>query len=102
MTKTEQKKSSHQVVVFVTQWCPHCQRMRQETWPDNTVIEAIKPYHNNGPAFVDLSTPQNRHLVPEFQIDRYPTIVIMDEERNIKKRGNNMSAEDLVEFLKDF
>lgn len=99
---TKQKKNNYQVVVFVTEWCPHCKNMRDKTWPDESVIEAVKPYHKEQPVFVDLSTPQNRHLVPEFEISAYPTIVIMDEERNITKRGNNMGTKDLVEFLEDF
>tara|TARA_Y100000310_G_scaffold337116_1_gene423336 strand:+ start:2583 stop:2885 length:303 start_codon:yes stop_codon:yes gene_type:complete len=99
---TKQKKNDYQVVVFITEWCPHCQSMRNNTWPDEAVVDAVKPYHGEGPAFIDLSAAQNRHLVQEFQIDRYPTIVIMDEERNIQKRANNMQAEKLVEFLEDF
>ncbi len=62
----------------------------------------MKQYHGGKPAYIVCNKPQNRHLVEEFDIERYPTVVIMDEDHNIKKRANNMSAEDLQEFLEEF
>lgn len=49
-----------------------------------------------------MYNPQNRPLVDEFKIERYPTVVIMDEDHNIKKRANNMGPEEVVEFLDEF
>ena len=43
-----------------------------------------------------------RLLLDEFEIEKYPTVVIMDEEHNIKKRVNNMDAEEVVDFLENF
>lgn len=96
------KKDKHQVVVFTTDWCPHCTHMREHVWTEINVIDAVKSYHNKGPAFVVCNKPQNRHFVTEFDIEKYPTVVIMDEDHNIKKKANNMSPEDLVLFLEDF
>ena len=95
-------KQKHQVVVFMTEWCPHCKTIKQLTWQDDKVISSVKPYHNSKPAYIMCNKPQNRHLVDEFDIERYPTVVIMDEDHNIKKRANNMSPEDLVDFLENF
>ena len=95
-------KNKYQIVVFMTEWCPHCKTMKQFTWKDDRVINSARPYHNSKPAYVICNKPQNRHLVDEFDIERYPTVVIMDEDHNIKKRANNMSPEDLVDFLEDF
>ena len=69
---------NHQVVVFMAEWCPHCASMKKYVWTDD------------------------RHLVEEFGIERYPTVVIMDEDHTIKKRANNMDSAELVEFLEDF
>tara|TARA_R100001163_G_scaffold47834_1_gene35966 strand:- start:2397 stop:2696 length:300 start_codon:yes stop_codon:yes gene_type:complete len=95
------KKSKHQVVVFMTDWCPHCEHMKKHTWADEKVIEAVEPYHKSKPAFVVCNKPQNRKFVTEFDIERYPTVVIMDEDHNVVKKENNMPAEDLVKFLED-
>ena len=96
------KKGKYQVVVFTTDWCPHCTHMREHVWTEGNVIDAVKSYHNKGPAFVVCNKPQNRHFVTEFDIEKYPTVVIMDEDHNIEKKANNMSPEDLVLFLEDF
>ena len=95
-------RKNHQVVVFITEWCPHCKTMKQTSWKDQRVLECMKSYHGKKPAYILCNKPQNRPLVDEFDIERYPTVVIMDENHNIKKRAHNMSADDLLEFLEEF
>ena len=95
------KKDSHQVVVFMTDWCPFCVQMKNHTWKAEPVIEAVKSYHGGKPAFITCNKPQNRYLVQEFDIEKYPMVVIMDKDHNIKKSAHNMSVEDLVEFLEN-
>tara|TARA_R100001244_G_scaffold119775_2_gene89347 strand:- start:53 stop:352 length:300 start_codon:yes stop_codon:yes gene_type:complete len=92
-------KQNLQVVVFMTTWCPHCKIMKEHTWTNDSVKKAIMPYHNSRPAFLLCDKPQNRHLVDEFAIERYPTVVIIDEDHNIRKKANNMSPDELVNFL---
>lgn len=92
-------KQNLQVVVFMTTWCPHCKIMKEHTWTNDSVRKAIMPYHNSKPAFLLCDKPQNRHLVDEFAIERYPTVVIIDEDHNIRKKANNMSPDELVNFL---
>lgn len=93
------KKGKHQVVVFMTDWCPFCVQMKKHTWTADSVLKAVKPYHGGKPAFITCNKPQNRHLVQEFEIEKYPMVVIMDEDHTIKKSANNMDVETLVEFL---
>ena len=95
-------KKNHQIVVFITEWCPHCKNMREYSWTDQNVIKSAAQYHGSKPAYIVCNKPQNRYLVEEFDIERYPTVVIMDENHKIKKRAHNMSAEDLLEFLEQF
>ena len=77
-------KSKYQVVVFMTDWCPHCKTMKDHSWQDQRVRECVKSYHGGKPAYILCNKPQNRPLVDEFDIERYPTVVIMDEDHNIK------------------
>ena len=84
------------------EWCPHCANMKKYVWTDERVRQAVSQFHNSKPACVICSRHQNRHLVDEFEIEKYPTVVIMDEDHNIKKRANNMDAEEVIEFLENF
>ena len=95
-------KEYHHVVVFMAEWCPDCANMKKYVWTDERVRQAVGQFHNSKPAYVICSKPQNRHLVDEFEIERYPTVVIMDENHNIKKRANNMDAEEVIDFLENF
>ena len=95
-------KKDHQIVVFVADWCPHCTHMVDHVWTDTDFKQAVGLYHNSEPAFITCTKPQNRYLVQEFDLDRYPTVVIMDEDRTIRKRANNMGPDELVEFLENF
>ena len=95
-------KENYQVVVFMAEWCPHCANMRKYVWTDDRVRQVMNQFHNSKPAYVMCSKPQNRHLVDEFEIEKYPTVVIMDEDHNNKKRANNMDAEEVVDFLENF
>ena len=92
-------KQNLQVVVFMTTWCPHCKIMKEHTWTNDSVKKAIMPYHKGKPAFLLCDKPQNRYLVDEFAIEKYPTVVIIDEDHNIRKKANNMSPDELVNFL---
>ena len=96
------EKASRQVVVFVTDWCPFCVQMKMHTWTDEKVLEAVKPYHGGKPAFITCNKPQNRYLVEEFGIEKYPMVVIMDEDHEVKKSAHNMDVETLVQFLEEF
>tara|TARA_Y100000004_G_C8936700_1_gene422424 strand:+ start:298 stop:597 length:300 start_codon:yes stop_codon:yes gene_type:complete len=95
-------KSKYQVVVFMAEWCPHCTHMKNNVWTDQKVSESVSKYHGGKPAFIVCSKPQNRHLVDEFNIEKYPTVVIMDENHNVKRQANNMTTDEVVSFLEDF
>ena len=95
-------RKNHQVVVFVTEWCPHCKTMRNTSWKDERVMKSMESYHGKKPAYILCNKAQNRVLVEEFSIERYPTVVIMDEDHIIKKLAHNMTPDDLLEFLEDF
>ena len=94
-------KKNLQVVVFMTTWGPHFKIMKNHTWTNDSVRNAMVPYHNSKPAFILCDKPQNRYLVDEFSIEKYPTVVVMDEDHNILKKANNMSPDELVGFLDD-
>ena len=96
------KKDAFQVVVFVASWCPHCKGMRQEVWTKKSVLEASKNYHGGRAAIIQVDKPGNEYLSEQFELEAFPTVVIMDEHRDIFKRAHNMDAEETISFLEEF
>ena len=94
-------KKNLQVVVFVASWCPHCTGMRKEVWTDERVLDSVKPFFDGIPAIIQVDKPGNEYLSQQFDIESYPTVVIMDESRNIHKRKGNMTVEETIEFLEE-
>ena len=41
------KKGKYQVVVFTTDWCPHCTHMRDHVWTEGNVIDALNFIKDN-------------------------------------------------------
>tara|TARA_B100000749_G_C18363365_1_gene438483 strand:+ start:564 stop:875 length:312 start_codon:yes stop_codon:yes gene_type:complete len=94
-------KKDLQVVVFVTSWCPHCKNMKDSVWTDQTVLESVKPYFEGTPAIVPVDKPGNEYLSQQFNIEAFPTVVIMDESRKVLKRAKNMTKEETIKFLEE-
>ena len=98
---TKMDKKDLQVVVFVASWCPHCKGMRKEVWTDEKVLDSVKPFFDGMPAIIQVDKPGNEYLSQQFDIEAYPTVVIMDESRNILKRAKNMTVEETIKFLEE-
>ena len=94
-------KKDLQVVVFVASWCPHCKGMRDQVWTNDTVLKSVEPYFEGKPAIVPVDKPGNENLSQQFDIESYPTVVIMDEERKVFKRAKNMTCEETIKFLEE-
>ena len=75
--------------------------MRKEVWADEKVLDAVKPFFDAQPAIIQVDKPGNEYLSQQFDIESYPTVVIMDESRNIHKRKGNMTVEETIEFLEE-
>ena len=94
-------KKNLQVVVFVTSWCPHCKNMKNNVWTNGDVLKRVEPYFEGKPAIVSVDQPGMEYLWQQFQIEAFPTVVIMDEDRKVHKRAKNMTAEQTIEFLEN-
>ena len=94
-------KKDLQVVVFVTSWCPHCKNMKDSVWTAQTVLQSVEPYFEGTPAIVPVDKPGNEYLSQQFNIEAFPTVVIMDESRKVLKRAKNRTKEETITFLEE-
>ena len=95
----ESAKTGKPVLVdFTASWCPPCQVMKHEVWPDGRVASAV----NEGyvPVLVDVDDPKNAELAQRYGVRSIPTLVVVDAEGKVIRQGAFMSADDMLDFLK--
>lgn len=95
----ESAKTGKPVLVdFTASWCPPCQVMKHEVWPDGQVASAVNERYV--PVLVDVDNPENAKVAERYGIRSIPTLVIVDAEGRVIREGAFMSASDMLDFLK--
>lgn len=82
---------------FTAAWCPPCQVMKHETWPDDRVAKTIGD--RVIPLLLDVDTPAGQAAATKYSVQAIPTIFLLDSKGNIQKQANFLSASDLLKFL---
>jgi thiol:disulfide interchange protein len=82
---------------FSASWCPPCQVMKHDVWPDPKVRQAV----NDGyiPVAVDVDAAGNQEVASRCGINTIPSIVIVNTKGQVRKQGSFMSRSALLAFL---
>lgn len=95
---TEARESGRPLLVdFTADWCPPCQVMKQDVWPDKDV-ETLA----NGsfiPVLIDVDV--NVPAAMKYNVDSIPTISILHPDGSEIARRGFMSRRDMVSFLNE-
>lgn len=92
----ESKQSGKPVLLdFSATWCPPCQVMKHDVWPDAKVREAVTASYI--PVAVDVDS--NQELASRYGIYGIPSILIVDAQGKVLKQGSFMSSNGLLAFL---
>ena len=96
--QAESKTTGKPVLVdFSANWCPPCQTMKHEVWPDREVGELVN--RSFIPVLVDLSSGGSE-VASRYGVTSIPTILVVDGEGKVLHRASFMSRSATVEFLK--
>lgn len=82
---------------FGATWCPPCQAMKYDAWPDPRVRQAVIAGYI--PVAVDIDAAASEALSRRYAIDTIPAILVVNAEGKIVKQGAYMSRNSLLEFL---
>lgn len=95
----ESAKNGKPVLVdFTASWCPPCQTMKHDVWPDAKVASAV----NEGyvPVLVDVDNPKNADVAQKYGVRGIPTILVLDARGQVLRTGSYMSRSAMLDFLK--
>ena len=85
------------LIDFGASWCPPCQVMKHEVWPDKRVEQIANERFI--PVYIDTDLQQERALT--FELSSIPTIIATSSAGATLKRGGFMSASEMVVFMND-
>lgn len=82
---------------FSADWCPPCQMMKHEVWPDGDVAAAVEARYI--PVYLDVDAPSSAPAAERYGVRTIPSIIITDAHGNVLKQGGPMDADEMVAFL---
>ena len=85
------------LVDFTADWCPPCQVMKHEVWPDPEVGRAIEQGYI--PVLIDVDDAAQAGVVQRYAVEAIPTILIVDGRGGILRRATFLSRDGLLRFL---
>jgi protein disulfide-isomerase len=86
------------LIDFSASWCPPCQVMKHEVWPDREVAKAIKAGYV--PLLVDVDGPNSAEIAQRYGVSSIPSIVVVDAQGRVLRQGSFMTSSQMLNFLK--
>jgi thiol:disulfide interchange protein len=87
------------VLVFTASWCPPCQKMYRDAWPDARVQKLLAESYQK--VTIDVDEPSTRSIANDYGVQSIPSIFVVDADGTPLRRGSFMNADQLTAFLSD-
>jgi thiol:disulfide interchange protein len=83
---------------FTAAWCPPCQVMKHDVWPDPEVREAITAGYI--PVLLDIDAPASRPVAERYNVSAVPTIMVVAADGSVVRKSGFKSKNAMLAFLK--
>jgi thioredoxin 1 len=91
----EASKGKLLVVDATATWCPPCQMMERDTWPDATLTSWVK---DNGVA-VQIDVDQDPTSARDLRISAMPTVILFRDGKELGRTQGYMTASEMLNWL---
>lgn len=96
----EAQASGRPVLVdFTADWCPPCQAMKHDVWPDERVGQLLAERYV--PVLIDVDAPGSAAVTQRYGISAIPTILVLDAQGKVLRQANFMSRSQMLRFLQE-
>ena len=86
------------LVDFSATWCPPCQLMKHESWPDPRVEQIVRQRYIA--VALDIDQPASQTPAIRYGVRVVPTVLVLDADGRVLKSDNTLDADSLYAFLK--
>lgn len=87
-------------VKFYAPWCGHCQKL-QPTW-EQLATETLTSEANIVIAKVDCTSPENKQICIDQQVEGYPTLFLYKNGKRQNEYEGSRSLPELQSYVKKF
>jgi thiol:disulfide interchange protein len=96
--RAEAKASDKPVLlVFSATWCPPCNAMKHDVWPDAAVSQIVNS--DFVPLYVDVDNPASVSIARRYGISGIPAVLVVDASGDVLRQESYMSRSTALDFL---
>lgn len=83
---------------FTASWCPPCQVLKHEVWPDTQVGQAVTAGYI--PVLLDVDVPASQDVARRYGVRSVPSILVVDADGQVVRQSGYRSKGAMLEFLR--